>query len=182
VSSGPYIRPYFDSGLFISWLHPAGDVGTLADGSSGDRHPISTAVLQDAEDGKYGCLTSYFTMAEVFKKKGHGVQALTSDQNGKILKYFDNPWITWVEVDYLVGRMANELLVKYHGSDRLQPCDAIHLAAALRAKCDVLLTWDTRLAAISHPDIRIELPSIYMPPPPPPPLPTLFDGFDDGKA
>jgi predicted nucleic acid-binding protein len=177
VSSVPYQRPYFDSGVFISWLNEAGDFGLLIDGTHGDRHPVSSHVLKDAEDGKYPIITSHFTMAEVFKKKGHGSTALTDEQNGKILKYFDNPWITWVEVEWVVGRSANDLLVLFRDK-KLQPCDAIHLASALRAKCDVLLTWDTKLADVKHPDIRIELPQIIIPPPPPEPeVPPLLKGM-----
>jgi hypothetical protein len=38
--------------------------------------------------------------------------------------------------------------------------DAIHLACAVRAECDVLLTWDTPLIGVSHPRIRVEEPQI----------------------
>lgn len=154
----PYVQPYFDSGVFISWLKDT-DPGILADGSSGDRHPISEHVLLQAERGKYSVVTSFFTMAEVFKKKGHGTPPLTTEQNGRILKYFESEWISWIAVDRNIGEDANRLLVRFR-DDRLRPVDAIHLASALRAKCEVLLTWDGPLAAIQHPGIRIEFPRI----------------------
>lgn len=154
--SAPYVRPYFDSGVFISWLLPT-DQGPLADGTEGDRHPVSVHVLQAAESGEYQAVTSHFTLAEVFKKRGY--DALNDQQNGSLLKYFDNDWIAWVSVDRLVGEEANRLLVRYR-DNRLRPADAVHLASALRAKCDVLLTWDGPFASINHPDIRIEFPRI----------------------
>ncbi len=156
MMAAPYLRPYLDSGIFISWLRDI-DEGTLADGTAGNRHPIGERILADAEAGVYQATTSFFTMAEVYKKVGHEATALTDTENGKILAYFQNPWITWVEVEWNIGQDANKLLVE-HKVDRLRPVDAIHLASALRAKCDVLLTWDGPLSRIDHPGIRIEFP------------------------
>lgn len=157
--TAPYVRPYLDSGVFISWLRDS-DVGPLADGSVGDRRPASEHVLLEAQNGNYKAVTSFFTMAEVYKKKGSpdypGI-TLTDEQNGKILKYFENEWIEWVLLDRLVAEEANRLLLRYK-AQKLRPPDAVHLASALRAKCDVFLTWDGPLLAISHPDIRIEFP------------------------
>lgn len=157
-----YVRPYFDSAVFISWLKPT-DMGPSPDGGVIDRHPISEAVLLQAENGAYPIVTAYFTMAEVFKKKGDGNTSLTDEQNGQIVKYFESEWIEWVPLERLIGEDANALLVKYR-KQKLRPCDAIHLASAIRAKCDVLLTWDGPLIDIQHPDIRIEYPEIYAPP------------------
>lgn len=160
---GPYQRPYFDSAIFISWLKPTDD-GPLADGTRGDRHPISARVMLDAESGVYQIVTSYLTMAEVFKKKGDSNQPLTDEQNGQIVKYFESGWIDWVPLERLVGEEANKLLVQYR-KEGLRPCDAVHLASALRAKCDVLLTWDGPLRDVKHPGIRIEFPEIFVPAP-----------------
>jgi hypothetical protein len=66
--STPYVRPYLDSAVFISWLKDA-DMGRLADGTTADRHPISSRILQDAQDNMYQVVTSYFTIAEVYKKR-----------------------------------------------------------------------------------------------------------------
>jgi hypothetical protein len=89
VTTAPYLRPYVDSGIFISWLRPV-DNGPLADGTIGNRHPIGERILSDAEHGAYQVTTSFFTMAEVYKKVGHGTTALTDDENGRILAYFEN--------------------------------------------------------------------------------------------
>lgn len=160
-----YVRPYFDSAVFISWLRPT-DPGPFADGSIGDRHSVSERVLIQAEEGTYPIVTSYFTMAEVFKKKGDGNPPLTDEQNGQIMTYFESEWIEWVPIERLIGEDANTLLIRFR-KERLRPVDAIHLASALRAKCDVLLTWDGPLTEIRHPAIRIEFPEIFVPQPQP---------------
>lgn len=160
VSRARYTRPYFDSSVFISWLKDT-DEGPLTDGTRGDRHPISAHVLAQGERKVFPIVTSYLTMAEVFKKKGDGNQALTDQQNGRILKYFENDWVEWVPVERLIGEDANALLVRYR-KQKLMPCDAIHLASALRAKCDVLLAWDGPLQNIKDAGIRIEYPEIVL--------------------
>src|SRR4051812_11410545 len=115
--AAPYLRPYLDSGVFISWLRP-NDVGPLADGTTGDRHPISESVLSQAEKRMYEVTTSFVTMAEVYKKVGHGTTSLSDTENGRILKYFEQAWIKWVEVEWNIGQDANRLLVE-HRNDRL---------------------------------------------------------------
>jgi predicted nucleic acid-binding protein len=159
VTDRSYIRPYFDSGVFISWILGS-DPAKMPDGSTVDRSPISEHVLAEGEAGAYAIITSYFTIAEVHKKRGHGVPALTDDQNGKILAYFENEFLTFVEVDRGIGEDANRLCQKYR-QHKLSPADAIHLASAVRAGSEVLLTWDGPLAEIrQHDGIRIEFPRI----------------------
>lgn len=176
ATKAPYVRPYFDSAIFISWLK-GDDDGPLADGTRGDRFPISRQVMLQAEQGVFPIVTSYFTMAEVFKKKGDGNQALTDEQNGKIVKYFESEWIEWVPVERLIGEESNALLVKYR-KERLRPCDAIHLASAIRAKCDVLLTWDGPLLSIKDAGIRIEFPEVIVAAPVPRDV-DLFEAADE---
>jgi predicted nucleic acid-binding protein len=173
ATKAPYTRPYFDSSVFISWLKDT-DVGPLPDGSHGDRHPISAFVVKQAENRLYPMYTSYLTMAEVFKKKGDGKQSLTDTENGRIMQYFQNDWIEWIPVERLIGEDANALLVQ-HRAERLMPCDAVHLACALRAKCDVLLAWDGPLRKIKRSDIRIEYPDTFAIPVIPKPVPLGFD-------
>jgi hypothetical protein len=70
------------------------------------------------------------------------------------------PFVEVIEVDREIGLDAHRFCRQY-SSNKLLPNDAIHLACALRASCDVLLAWDTPLTTVSHPGIRIEEPSIY---------------------
>ena len=114
-------------------------------------------------------------MAEVFKKKSDGNQTLTDEQNGRIIKYFESEWIEWVPVERLIGEDSNALLVRYR-KQHLRPGDAIHLASAIRAKCDVLLTWDGPLLSIKDAGIRIEFPEVIIAPPVPKDVPLFSDG------
>lgn len=176
ATSSRYVLPYFDSAVFISWLKDA-DEGPLGDGTRGDRRPISESVLRAAEGGVFKATTSFYTFAEVYKKRGDGNQRLTDEQNGRIVKYFENEWISWVPLERLVAERANALLVE-HRAEKLRPGDAIHLASALVAKCDVLLTWDGPLMAVQRTDIRIEFPRMFEPPPPRLVQATIFDDVD----
>jgi predicted nucleic acid-binding protein len=76
-----------------------------------------------------------------------------------LLKDFERDFVESVEVDREIGFEAN-LLCRTYAANKLYPNDAIHLACALRAKCDVLLAWDRPLNSVSHPNIRIEEPQI----------------------
>jgi hypothetical protein len=89
----------------------------------------------------------------------HGATPLTDEENGHILEYFESPWIRWIELEWNVWQDANRLLVE-HRADKFRPADAVHLASALRAKCDVLLTWDGPFSRINHSGIRIEMPRL----------------------
>ena len=115
----PWQKPYVESSVFISWVR-----GEL----EGDRGLISTDVLNKAEAGNYQIITSYLTIAEVFKKKG--TTRLTDEENGKLLRFFESPFITFVEVERIVAEDANKLCRRYHDA-KLAPCDAIHVASAI---------------------------------------------------
>lgn len=129
-----YKRPYAESSIFIAWIENE----TSADGAS--RGAISTHFLQRAQQGDYTVTTSAWTLAEVHKKR-HGPK-LTTDQDEKILAWFEHPFIELVDVDREIGEHANKLAREHN----LMPGDAVHVACALRAKCDCLLSWDSDLA------------------------------------
>lgn len=52
--------------------------------------------------------------------------------------FFHHKFIHWVEVDLPVARHARKLS-RLRG---LRGPDAIHIASAIRAKCQYLMTWD----------------------------------------
>lgn len=54
--------------------------------------------------------------------------------------FFEHGFIQWVDVDLVVAREARRLS-RVH---RLRGADAIHLASAIRATCDVLMTWNKK--------------------------------------
>ena len=59
-------------------------------------------------------------------------------------------------LDRKIGEHANRLCRQFG----LYPNDAIHLACALRAGCDVLFAWDDRFTRAENPGIRIEEPTV----------------------
>ncbi len=150
-----YVKPYVESSVFISWIR--GENGVPMRGQQIDCAKITETVLQDAEKGDYRVITSHLTIAEVHKKKGF--TKLTDTENGQLLKYFENEFIAFVEVDRAIAEEANRLCRRY-SDQKLSPNDAIHLASALKAGCDVLLTWDGGLLDIAHPNVKIEWPRI----------------------
>lgn len=144
-----YVRPYLDSSVFIAWLR-----------GEAKRHEIVAHILDEAQKGKYPIIISALTFAEVHKVKGDGKSHLTVEEDEKILAYFEHDFFRVVDVDRGIGEVANRFCRTYN----VKPNDAIHLACALRAKCDVLLFWDRPfIEAVTHSAIRIEEPQITTP-------------------
>ncbi len=142
-----YTNPYVDSSVFIGWIHEEVIGGV-------DRKRIAEHIITRAEKGDFQIFISALTLAEVHKKRGH--ERLTESEDEEILDFFENDFIEVIDVDRELGEQANRFCREYG----LSPADAIHLACALRAGCDVLLSWDEKLAAVKHPHIRCERPQM----------------------
>lgn len=140
-----YERPYLDSSGFIGWLK-----GEVVKGVR--RGDVVAHILSQAEVGEFKIHTSAITLAEVHKLRS--TPALADDQDERILAYFEHDFIIVIDVDRGIGEHANRLCRQYG----ILPNDAIHLACALRASCDVLLAWDDRFVKVQHPSIRLEAP------------------------
>ena len=140
-----YQNPYLDSSVFIAWIK-----GEVVNGV--DRKDIADHILGLAEKGTFKINISALTLAEVHKKKGSN--QLEPAQDEMILAYFEHDFFNIIDVTRDIGEHAN-LLCREHS---LLPPDAIHLACALRAKCEVLLACDDRLTAVTHPQIKTETP------------------------
>lgn len=145
MTAEQYRYPYLDSSVFIAWLK-----GEIVDGI--DRKRIAEHILRAAERGVYRLCISALTIAEVHKKRGS--KRLTEHEQIEILRFFEHDYLDVVSVDRLIGEQAHLFCREY----ALSPADAIHLACALRAQCDVLLSWDDGLNAVRHPAIRCEKP------------------------
>ena len=143
-----YQKPYLDASVFIAWIR--GEV--TAEGV--DRGKTANHILTLAERGEFSVYTSTLTLAEVHKKRRGPM--LAGGQDERILAYFEHDYVKLIDVDRRIGEEANGLCRKYG----ILPNDAVHLACALRAGCDVLLAWDPELTAVKHPGIRIEEPRI----------------------
>lgn len=145
-----YRQPYLDSSVFIAWIkgEVRGDV---------DRKAIVNHILHLAERGNYQVFISALTLAEVHKGHGNNHAAQDrQDQDEQVLQFFENDYIQVIDINRQIGEDANRFCRQYG----LSPADAIHLACALHAGCDVLLAWDDGLTRIQHPEIRIEEPQI----------------------
>jgi len=145
-----YAKPYVDSSAWIAWARGEEREGV-------DRKAIISDIIRAAERGDFTIHISAFTMAEVHKVAGDGNEKLPAEDAERILEYLENDYITIIDVDRIVGESAHKLCVEH---PTLKPADAIHLASALRGKCDVLLAWDRPLTKIERSDIRIEEPQI----------------------
>ena len=143
-----YLKPYMESSVFISWINGESIKGT-------DCKKTVSHILNLAKQGLYKIVTSSWTLAEVYKRKS---EPILDDKNSRaILKFFEHDYIEIIELTRTRGEEAH-MLAREFG---LKPTDSVHLACALRAKCDVFLTFDPDFDSVKKdPRIRIEVPQI----------------------
>jgi len=154
-----YNKPYIESSVFIALI-----ANEVTEGI--ERGRISKEVLSYAENGDYTVYTSALTIAEVYKQKGNIISTLTNDQSDRILEYFEHEYIKVIDIDRRVAEEAHKLSKRLG----LTPNDAIHLASAIKAQCDKLLTWDIKfINKVQIAEIVMEVPAI----PPPEQLPLI---------
>jgi predicted nucleic acid-binding protein len=128
-----YTRPYLDANVYIAAIK-----GPKTEDP--DKVQIAATILQLAEDGAFQIFASTLLAAEVIKVPGDP-NPLTPHQENVISGYFYRDFIVMIEVDLLIAEKARQL-ARDHG---LKPPDAVHLATAIRAKCDQFLTWDEKV-------------------------------------
>lgn len=119
-----------------------------------DRKAIAQHIFHLAEQDVFKINVSALMLAEVHKKKG--AAKLIEQEDEEILLFFEHAFINIIDVDRGIGEMSNRLC-RQHG---ILPNDGIHIASALRGNCDVLLTWDDKLAGLAIPNLKIEYPRI----------------------
>jgi len=148
VANSDYTKPYVDSSVVIAYVK--GEIVLAADGHT--RVDIAEQLFSRAQDGQYFIYTSALTISEVHKVKGGTELADAEDES--IIEFLRNSFIKIINNDRGIGEQANRLSRK----TGLMPNDAIHLASALYAGCDVLLVWDKRFEKVKHAGISIEQP------------------------
>lgn len=122
-----YKRLYLDADVYLA----------LIKGEAG-RVEIARTLLRGGQHGQFRVVASTLLYAEVC---GHGEVRAANNQaavDQKVSAFFEHGFIEWVEVDLVVAREARRL----SRTQRLRGADAIHLASAIRARCDVLMTWN----------------------------------------
>lgn len=150
-----YKKPYLESSVFIAWIKGEAIPQTNAEGKVvgfENRADIAKHILGLAEAGQFHIYTSSITIAEVHKGSGPGPEV-----ESRTIDFFRNGFVKVIDVDRSIGESAHRFCRKYH----LKPYDAVHLACALRAGCDVLLTWDSDLLNIRHDGIGISKPQAF---------------------
>jgi len=120
------IRPtkklhYWDSCVFLAFLK-----------NEKDKINDCISVLKAAENG------------QVILEKGQ--PKLPKESEEKIRDFFRHEWIYIYDVDRKVGELARELMWQYQA---LKPKDATHVATAIKARVDVLDTFDDGLLKLS---------------------------------
>lgn len=156
MSSLPYSKPYIESSVFIAFIKGEKTQGPTHDM---DAQAIFASIIKRAEKGEFSLHTSSLTIAEVHKRKG--CTELIESESSDLTPYFREEFITLVEVDREIGETANHLCRTHKaapGQKALRPNDAIHIACAKKAGCDVLLTWDPGLEGQTVDGLRIEYP------------------------
>jgi predicted nucleic acid-binding protein len=122
-----YRRLYLDADVYLGLIK-----------GEQDRVDIARSLLRDAQDKRFVVVASTLIYAEVC---GHGEVRAAADAvevDRKVSAFFEHGFIQWVEVDIAIAREARRLSREH----RLRGADAIHLASAVRASCDVLMTWN----------------------------------------
>lgn len=152
-----YKRPYLESSVFIAWIKGESIAQTDAEGKEigrENRAEIAKHILSLAEAGQFHVYTSSITITEVHKGN-HGKPASGGDSN--IIDFFRSGFFKIVDVDRTIAESAH----RWCRSLKLKPYDSVHLACALRAGCDVLLTWDSDLLHLAHDGITISKPQAF---------------------
>jgi predicted nucleic acid-binding protein len=149
VSSAGYLKPYLDSSVYIAWLNRE-----VVDGV--DRHAVARHILDAAAAGQYQIYCSALTLVEVNKILNPAAAPMPVAEDDALLRYFENDFFEFIPVDRGIAEAAHRLCRR----NAIKPADAIHLASALRAHCDVLLSWDRPLNKIVHGAIRLEEPRV----------------------
>lgn len=146
-----YRKPYVESSVFISLIADEVTNGI-------ERGRISAKVFSYAESGDFSIYTSTLTIAEVYKQKGNPMGTLTEAQSGQILELFEHEYIKLIDIDRRIAEEAHKLSRQFG----LSPNDAIHLASSLKAKCDILLSWDVNsfISKVQMSEIVVEEPAI----------------------
>jgi predicted nucleic acid-binding protein len=146
-------RPYWDAVVFLDLggnYNPPEDADYIA---------RLKAMWSESEKGLFQIVTSALTIAEVLWLRN---QPRPSPAAEKLIRsFFESPNVLLVDVTRVVAEAARDLV--WQG---LRPKDAIHVASALDARCDVLYTRDGPMCGRNgqvggSPALRIESPSSY---------------------
>ena len=157
---------YWDANVFLSYLEGAAN-----------RSVILNDIVREAREEKRDIITSTLTITEVaFVAREKESGALDPRIEQALDNMFDDEQIVrLVEVDRPIARHAQRLIREALVTRRsLKPADAVHLATAHRAQCDVIHSYDRQLRSLSE---LIQIPA-QIPTTDQPSLPDLLGASD----
>lgn len=128
ASVGEYSAPYLDSSVWIDFL-----AGPSSSYSTPERASLAADIFDAALGGRFKITASVVVMVEVLR------DAERADERTENLEsFFQRACFVWLDLTQAVARRARQLAREH----RLKPMDAVHVATALHARCDTLLTAD----------------------------------------
>jgi predicted nucleic acid-binding protein len=136
---------YVDTNVYIDLITRNEDLHP----QTGDpRWAVAKKLFDAASDDKIRIATSSLTEAEVIVNGDTRQRATRSEKVRKLLgDWFKSPGTSWIDIDRFVVRIADQVVEecrsKKHSRDKPFPtADALHMAAAIRLRCDYLMTYD----------------------------------------
>lgn len=143
-------RRYWDSDCFLGWLQ-------AEDGKVN----LCREVLNRAAAGEIEIVTSTLTIAEVLNLKGH--PPIASEKRQQVVDFFKRSYIVPITITRRIAEDSRELV----WDQGILPKDALHVASALRAKVDILNTFDEGLLKkslqLGNPKLPILKPQVKQP-------------------
>jgi len=118
-------KRYWDSSVIVALLN-----------DEEGRAPDCVNVLNGAKAGKVQIVTSALAIAEVLKYRQN--KPIRKEDRRKITEFFQHQFITVVTLDRWIAFKAQEV----HWDYNVPPRDAAHVATALRAKVNVMESYD----------------------------------------
>jgi predicted nucleic acid-binding protein len=111
------------------------------------RWKIAQSLFQAVDNGQVRLAASALIEAEVLCNGRTQERRERSEQVAARLRtWFTSPETLWVDIDRFIAREAARLSEEYGhlrvGERRFAAVDAMHLAVAVRARCDYLMTHD----------------------------------------
>ena len=143
-------RVFWDSSCFLSLLN-----------QNPDRLPALLQWIARAEAGEIEIFYSEYALIEVGKiDSDYAGELRPEEQESRILRLFDAPYCTPIQVTRRVAALTREILRSH---DRLPGKDAVHIACALGSEAYVLHTYDSnhlipKSGKIGNPPLIIERP------------------------
>lgn len=118
-------KRYWDTTVTVAYLN-----------NEQGRADTCQAILDSAERGEIKIVISALVIAETLRYKGK--KPIGRDKREKVKEFFQRDYITVINIDRFVADLAQEIVWE----NNIPPKDAIHVASALKARVDVMETYD----------------------------------------